>query len=367
MKRKVELDELVDAQVSFLSLVDAGANRAPFKIQKAESDEGDTMSLHFKDIFKDEPFEPRVLAVAVSPDADLEKAKRTISKAGLSTEKQCEIDGAVIFEQGDGVGSARGSLVKAKVSDEIVAVVDVAKSFSPFSGSTDFSTNLQGLAFLPSLEVSLDALRTTIFESLSGGRQDAVDHIAAAGTEFATHLSELAKGLPDEVFKLEQYVEFDADDPDAEERAGVDSGSNPDADLTAGEEASESQSASEVEKDAGSAVDTEATAHSLEATEDTDSPATEGSGPVKSVTKEDLDSAISGFRDTLVEMLKPLSERLAAVEKQATTAVEKADAADAAVTGRVLGAANDDGDGRRAEVTYTEPPLMDSGMEALSD
>lgn len=36
MKRKVKLDEMHDARVSFLSVVDAGAIRAPFKIQKSE-------------------------------------------------------------------------------------------------------------------------------------------------------------------------------------------------------------------------------------------------------------------------------------------------------------------------------------------
>lgn len=273
-KQKVKLERLSDAQVSWLSVVDSGAARTAFKIQKAEKPGGGDM-LHFKvdDLFQDPAFESRVLAVAVAPDVAPEGAKTLIEKAGLKADERREIEGAAVYEQGEGaLESGQGQVVTVKLNEQVAVVCDVAKSFSPWTGSTDFDENLKSLGFLPSFELGVDALRTTTFEVLqkAESRKDAAKGVSEAAEAFSKHVKELTAALPDEVFKLEDVLKADlaegvdhlskpatgneqfSGDENPTASSAPNSGANAQADKTAGEEGNTalagSQAAADVEK-----------------------------------------------------------------------------------------------------------------------
>lgn len=463
MKQEVELDELKSARVSWISLVDAGAARTPFKIQKAEEPGGGAM-LNFNTIFKDAPFESRVLAVAVAPDVDETAVKDVIEKAGLKAETRKEIDGAAVYEQGEGaLDSGTGRLVTVKLNEKIAVVCDVAKSFSPFTGSPDFNENLKSLGFLPSFELSLDALRTSTFESLQKAetRGDAAKMVTQAATDFAKHLSAMVGQLPEEVFKLEEVVKATenpalggnlVNDPaganefstkgNPDQTTNPDSAANTGADRTAGEEgttglakaakakagkkdgdaaegeekenpfakfakkkkvarkaAFETMGLSEevinaieliVEKQGGIApsgvASGEASGGSPGAPEVDGKSDQEDGGLVGPTGKATVDSAGSSHpegtgldptgvtKDELAEALAAalapfadLKKKVDAMGEQIETGIQKAeDAGRKAARGIVLGEPEgDDGEGIEAEVRYSEPPLIDTGLERL--
>lgn len=388
MKVKVRASEMFGAEVQFLSLVEAGANRAPFKIQKA--DRGARPMIDFKKMFeiaKDEaPTESVLVAVAVSPLGDTEAAEKLIEAAGLTIEHKREIDGATVYLQSKDAVLGTGNQIAYMAGNGIAAICHVDKGFEPFSGSTNFTENLMAQGFFPNVSLAQAILKDTIFTVMfeAENAEQAKAEVDKATEDFKGHISRMVAGLPQDAFKLEEVIQkafavsndpqpgaqllkpTDQEKPleesmnptmnkaghkntgheDDDDKKGKDKDKDKPAflrgkddiggqnDLTAGEQAAADQ-------DAANKAKPEALALAL---------------------KVDLPAVIA-------EALKPLADQVAQVVKQVgelapqvAKAVQVAKAADAAVTGRIGGEAPGDVQDDAQNSGPADPPLMDSGM-----
>ena len=93
MQIKKELAEMHDGRVQLISLVETGANAAPFKKLKSENPEGDT------DVFRAEKLQaaaadgPTLIALAVSPKGDVKAAEAIAKAAGIEIQDTREVEG----------------------------------------------------------------------------------------------------------------------------------------------------------------------------------------------------------------------------------------------------------------------------------
>lgn len=223
---KMPVGELGDVDVLRISLVDRGANRVPFRITKREgpSEEGQDVLDFYKHFRKDaaEKSGPQaqVAAIAVSAEADVEKASELVKAAGFSVEKAIKSDeGHTAFVQGDGefdpekctylkFDELRGAYLSG---DPAVSVQKRA--------SADFGENLGAQQFIPGMFLAQDALHSTISNILDDpdtGRDDAVSAIKAATQKFSEFVGDLAEKIPADVFKLEKAFDAEDSEPEAE-------------------------------------------------------------------------------------------------------------------------------------------------------
>jgi hypothetical protein len=363
---------MVDVDVTAISLVKRGANRVPLRVVKKEKSDSDTTEvekvLNFKDVFgggqkvqKDEG--TALLAVVVEKGVDLEKAKELIEKAGLVTDCAQEQDDATLFVQkGDiAIDLEQDNQIVYKAGDQIACVVQVDKEFAPFSGSTDFTKNLQSQGFFPGLrlaaDVFTDTVITTMFESADKGEAQSL--VDKAVSEFGDHLNGMVDSLPDTVFKLEKLAaEFSLSFRASEGSPGS-PGVNP----------SDDQS----EFDSSDGVDTKGStvASKDDGTESTD----------KAEDDESKDTAAKSEDNEVLkaigELAKDLGGKIDAVEKNTkkalgdlTKRVETAEGVAKSADEAVSGTANVRTDGDRDSDdgdTGSSLPLLDTAFQSLDD
>jgi hypothetical protein len=142
---KIPLNELTDAAVSHISLVDRGANREPFRIIKAE---GDMKMLDFSKGFqglftKSEDRPAAIVAVAFSKQFDPKAAAEILGEAGLSFGDAVSTDAALTFPIGDATAEdVEGALI-FKISDDVAAAIryDEPISKAPISRRSSARTS----------------------------------------------------------------------------------------------------------------------------------------------------------------------------------------------------------------------------------
>ena len=404
-KREIVLEEMYDGDPERISLVTAGANRAPFKVIKSEDGKqgGSTVSLHFKEVFKSIEVQPiELAAVAVAEGTDQDIAKEAIKAAGLSVENPSEVEGATVYLQG-----AVGELIAdesttIRLSDKVAVILTnvpetVQKQFAPFPPSENFDENAQTQGFFPGVEIALDAFRSTSLEVLFNAdkKEDAVAKIAEATGALAEHINAMTTSLPEAVFKLENELRLKFAGPGTS--PGPDQNRQPD--LTGGEESAKAgggANATSSKDKSKAAQDVEAAKVALaEAEEALVQAASDGDkdedekdkkgkkGKPAFLNKGDepqtaqvakTDDILAGFKgliDGLGESLGAKIGEVQAGQTALTRRVEKAEQtakdADAAASGTVTTGANADDD--RVPVQRgdgTDPPLMDTGMAAFA-
>ena len=241
VKTTVEATEMLDAQATFISLVGAGANRAAFKTMK--DGEGGKPVLNFGKLFVDKldaahegiSGERSVLAVLVDKAANLDKAKEVLKGAGFNVENQVDAEGAYVFLQQEGANLTGDRTGIYKANAVFGAIVEMEKAFQPFPGTTSFTENLNAQGFFPSLRLAQEVLHETAHSAMADApdRAAAVDSIQKAGEEFAAHLTDITRRLPEEVFKLDalsvEKQESSFQDPNAANRAKEPSPNDPNA------------------------------------------------------------------------------------------------------------------------------------------
>lgn len=212
MKVKILANKLENADVSFISLVDRGANRIPFRIIKAQENPGminlETI-LTRKAEAKDKPaLVGLVVSKMIADDADLMKK---IAETGILVDKrddsQAEKDGVVILKQVDPLPE-KTTLVK--MNDHMVAVM---KAFDPYTAAikgTDFEEVLKAQGFMPGFSMATDALYTIVRNVLMDEKtttpQDAVTKVDAALGQFKSYVVGILKEVPASAFKMEKMI-----------------------------------------------------------------------------------------------------------------------------------------------------------------
>lgn len=210
-KVRVKVNELESADVQFVSLVSAGANRTPFKILKREGDKGDEMLDFGKlNVFKDSaPFKPFVAEVRIAKSSkDVDAALARVLAAGFSIADKSENESEFIYSQVKKDELPNGSDLKVvcvKSAEDIALIVVTAKAYAPNWAGTDFEEMAAQQAVFPGIGTALDTFRTVIANAI----YDADDHAAAVKAvakitkEFGAHVNALVAAIPSNAFKIE--------------------------------------------------------------------------------------------------------------------------------------------------------------------
>ena len=208
---KTKLNELRDADVTHVSLVNRSASRIPFRAMKF--DQGQSMldlsnvrSFLGKAKKEDAPVVSAVI-VMDQPKPIMDQMIAEMSAAGLVVDKVTKNDdGSVIFAQDD-KPLAGAHLVR--MPNEMMLAV---KGFDAYSDemrkSGNFSDLMSAHGFFPSLNTAFDALYTKVQSALCDGDDtgDVSSELESDLDDFVTYVSSLIKGLPTQAFKLDNNI-----------------------------------------------------------------------------------------------------------------------------------------------------------------
>jgi hypothetical protein len=215
---KIPLNELTDAAVSHISLVDRGANREPFRIIKAE---GDMKMLDFSKGFqglftKSEDRPAAIVAVAFSKQFDPKAAAEILGEAGLSFGDAVSTDAALTFPIGDATAEdVEGALI-FKISDDVAAAIrydepeTVRKGYTGYDfESTDFKTVVGTNKSLPMIGVAMSGLQDVVWNIMSNSDtvEVAKSDIKKALKDFSGMVLGIVDNIPATAFKLEAAVQ----------------------------------------------------------------------------------------------------------------------------------------------------------------
>jgi len=401
MQIKKELAEMHDGRVQLISLVETGANAAPFKKLKSENPEGDTDVFRAEKLTAAKADGPTLIALAVSPKGDVKAAEAIAKAAGIEIQDTREVEGddgtttLLLARKQDRVNTADPQQVQVQLDDELIAVCRVEKMFMPFNGETSFSEAIKAQGFFPQLHNALDVFHEVAFQILDSvdSPAEAATKIKESGDELVSLLTLMTKALPKETFKMAEVLKTlkaegtesligkkddngdeaavkEKADADAKEKADADAKAEGDEKVTAEKEGDHKSDAKADDK-----VETEKAVHVDDDEEEDEKGKKNKKGKKKEDAPSDLDKvleAIAGLTATVVkqgEVTDDLKEQIATVaakadeaEATAKAADDKADATDQAVTGRVSTTPAGDGRGRSERKSKGAPPLMDTGM-----
>jgi hypothetical protein len=215
---KVKLNELTDATVSHISLVDRGANREPFRIIKAE---GEDKMLDFSNGFggiftrKSDARPPQIIAVAFAKNADPAFAASILKSAELEHGDAIASETALTFPIGDAKPEDMEQAVVFKINDDVAVAIrydepeTVRKGFSGYDfESTDFGTVMATNKTPALIACAMSALQDTIYNCLSNADKVEVakGDIEKALNDFSGVVLDVVGKVPETAFKLEAAV-----------------------------------------------------------------------------------------------------------------------------------------------------------------
>lgn len=214
-KIKAEMTEMKDASVNYVSLVQRGANRIPFRIVKTQQPQEQNMAIDLGAIgriFKSEAAKPTVpevagIVVKTSDEATLASVTQALSDAGYKVDSiQKHEDGTTLFAQGE--VPAETHIVK--MSDNVAIVM---KGFSPYcsdlDSSSDFSEVMSTTGFYSGVNQAVDALSTCVRNATykSDDPQAAAKEVGKSVDQFKAYLTTMIAAIPAKAFKMEKDVE----------------------------------------------------------------------------------------------------------------------------------------------------------------
>ena len=198
MKIKMKGSELNKVDIEFLSLVKRGANRAPFKVIKAEAPEQKGLLGAVKSFFSMSEPNPSVVAIFVEKSALL-KALPNLADAGFDLSKHEIQDDCVVFKQ---TGFEDADTVIMLKSEQSIgfAVASVSKYADIFSGNLLFDPAVETTGFYPGLNMAMGALQKTVGDLVSKDDQTDTDPYFVS---YETYAKQIVKALPTTIWKFE--------------------------------------------------------------------------------------------------------------------------------------------------------------------
>lgn len=209
--KKLEVTEMRDAKVDYISLVKRGANRIPFRVIKSAEKESVMLDLNnlgqsIGRALKGDrlPTGPQILGIATlaQEGAALEAVKKSLADNGFASDKVEKFeDGSVMFRQQDGELEGH-SLVR--LSENLALVV---KGFSPYNDdvNNDFLANVKAQGFYSGVRSAADAFITALYGILreSDSPSDASASTSKLFSDFQTYVKGLVSDLPTKAFKMD--------------------------------------------------------------------------------------------------------------------------------------------------------------------
>ena len=218
---KVKANELTETQVTFVSLVDKGANRSPFRVLKSENPKegSDMKTLNLASIMalmkkSDETVpvsEAQIVALATSRQGQgLVQLKADAKEIGLETKQTVKSEDTVILKFEN--ENEDEDLHTIQLADDVAVVV---KGFQPYISSqedTTFSEAMAGEGFFMGVyracSVLEDMLTNNIYDMNS--KEDIANYAESLVNDFKGYVTNLVYQLPQKAFKLAQKSDTDA-------------------------------------------------------------------------------------------------------------------------------------------------------------
>lgn len=207
--------KLDNVDVSFVSLVERGANRIPFRIIKNNKEEGMKMDLDLGAIFRTKKAEipaPTVAAVVVSKGKVDDALIAKLEKGGFVKQEADEDAAQIIFKSADYDETAA---IVAMNEDVAVVLDTVQKSFYSWSEGSSFEENMAKSSFFPSYEMAEEVLEDTVRNIMYGDDISPTDKAASIATAidaFKAYVMALATSLPASAFEMAKYVWVEVDE-----------------------------------------------------------------------------------------------------------------------------------------------------------
>lgn len=216
---KVAAKQLTGVEVHFISAVDRGAIREPFRIMKRFIKDEDTAMLDLgqglKGLFrKTEVSAPALAVVAFSPDFPQDRAVAIMKNAGLEgVGEPSKTEDALLYPVGDYKDG--DAIVLYQLSEDVAVGVrrsDAETVIKAFKGyeyeSTDFKTVMGTNSAMPMMHVAMSALTDTVYNIMSNADtiEVAKSDVDKAVNDFSATLRAVLDTVPTTAFKLEAAV-----------------------------------------------------------------------------------------------------------------------------------------------------------------
>lgn len=210
---KTALRQLSDIDVGFISLVDRGANRIPFRIVKRHQD-GTQQEIPMLDLAKlgvkkaETKTVPTVTAVILKASTE----PIALQVQALLKAEGLDFSHLIKGEEGTFTLAADETFDKGATAVEVGKdIVAVLKAFDPYCTplkDMSFAEAASARGFYSSIDSASrtysDAVYTQLYEASSPS--DAAAEIKKLSTEFTQYVSTMVAGLPAKVFKMDKMV-----------------------------------------------------------------------------------------------------------------------------------------------------------------
>lgn len=195
MKIKMQGSELKKVDIEFLSLVKRGANRAPFKVVKADAPAPDRPGLigAVTKFFQMSEPAPKVVAVFVQKAA-LTRAVPNLALSGFRIDDSEIQDDCVVFKQDGFADCAEVTMIKSEATVGF-AIGNVQKFADAFGGSLAFDPSVASTGFYPGVNEAMRALQAKV----NVEKTDTVGLLKS----FEAYVSQVTKILPDSIAQFE--------------------------------------------------------------------------------------------------------------------------------------------------------------------
>lgn len=213
MKIKMNMAQLSEGDIKFLSIVRRSANQTPFK--KMASDEGENMGKGHVDLMdvstvlkgekkKKGKASCEVTGVVVKKMADMEKIKAVIQKAGFSVDKPVEDGkGSIFYAQTE---NPEKDAHIGRVSENLAVVT---KSYEPWMADIlTFSERLGLDGYYGALLDGAAALRTVLSDCVykADTHEDMTSKCNKAIEDFAAYAKGVMQAVPSTVYKMDEEL-----------------------------------------------------------------------------------------------------------------------------------------------------------------
>lgn len=199
MKIRVKGAELKKVDIDFLSLVHRGANRAPFKVIKADEagvaalqDKTGLLSSVQKFFHIAEPA-AKVVAIFVEKSALL-KAAPNLADAGFKLDNHVDQDDCIVFKQ-DGFDDAEQVIIIKSEGTLAFAVSGVEPYADLFCGQLSFDPSVAQTGMYPGLNEAMKAMQV----SMNVAKDESGDVLKA----FHVYAAQIRKSIPEAVWTFE--------------------------------------------------------------------------------------------------------------------------------------------------------------------
>jgi hypothetical protein len=209
---KTKALKMTDADVTYISLVDHGASRVPFKIIKQEKQD---MGKHFAGLDIGRLFSrkaelpPVLVGVVVKKSDDFDDVTEHVKKSGFVIDAPEEVEGATIFQQEELSDDDTRTPVTIRLNEDIAVVM---KGFNPYNMETEdgsFADRCEAQGFYPGVRSVTEILSTAVMEAVSKAENpvEASKTVVKLMDEAKQYFNSMIGALPAKAFKLESPIE----------------------------------------------------------------------------------------------------------------------------------------------------------------